>query len=185
MRFGTKAALLGAAISALTVSGAGSAYADDDQPAHTYEAHFGKGHFGKGHFGKDHSGKDHSGKDHSGKDHSGKGHSGKGHSSHDEDRVVFAKSDKVTYSGSYEESAPAPIAAVPAGPLCDQSIAATGGDAEAGGDATGGAATASGNTQTLTCTITINSPLGSGDQTVTRTSRVFFTEEDQTLIVKD
>ncbi|GGW27824.1 hypothetical protein AB0E64_21520 [Streptomyces caelestis] len=175
MRFGTKAALLGAAISALTVSGAGSAYADDDQPAHTYEAHS----------EKDHSGKDHSGKDHSGKGHSGKGHSGKGHSSHDEDRVVFAKSDKVTYSGSYEESAPAPIAAVPAGPLCDQSIAATGGDAEAGGDATGGAATASGNTQTLTCTITINSPLGSGDQTVTRTSRVFFTEEDQTLIVKD
>ncbi|MDL5205341.1 hypothetical protein [Streptomyces sp. ALI-76-A] len=153
MRFGTKAALLGAAISALTVSGAGSAYADDDQPAHTHEAH-----------------------------------SGKDHSSHDEDLVLFAESDKVKFARFDEESGPAPIVAVPAGPLCAQSITATGGDADAGegGTATGGAATASGNTQTLTCNITVNSPLGSGDQTVTRTSRVFFTEEDnKKLLIKN
>jgi hypothetical protein len=163
MRFGTKAALLGVAISALTVSGVGSAYADDDQPAHTHEGH-------------------------SGKHHSGKGHSGKGHSSQDEDLFLFAKSDKVKYARFDEESGPAPIVAVPAGPLCAQSITATGGDADAGegGTATGGAATASGNTQTLTCNITVNSPLGSGDQTVTRTSRVFFTEEDnKKLLIKN
>jgi hypothetical protein len=149
MRFGPKAALLGAAISVLTVSGAGSAYADDHQSAHMREPH-----------------------------------SGKDHSSDAEDLFLFAKSHRAKYARFDDESSPAPIVAVPAGPLCTQSITATGGDADAGGGtATGGAATASGNAQTQTCNITVNLPVGSGDQTVRRTSRVFAFEEDRKKVV--
>ncbi|HZF89687.1 hypothetical protein [Streptomyces sp.] len=172
MRFGTKAALLGAAISALTVSGAGSAYADDDQPAHPRESHSGPR-------------ESHSGKDHSGKGHSGKDHSGKGHSSGGEDLFLFAKSHRSEYARFDDESSPAPLAAVPAGPLCTQSNTATAGDADAaeGATATGGAATASGNAQTQTCNITVTLPVGSGDQTVRRTSRVYALEEDSKRVV--
>ena len=138
MRLGTKAALLSAAISALSVSAVGSAHADDGPPAHTQESS----------------------------------------PTHAENLHHFKKSHRVKHALFVDESSPAPLAST-ASPLCTAENTATGGAADAGGGtATGGAATNTG-TITQTCNITVNLPVGS-DQTVTRTSREFFLEEDRT-----
>ncbi|MEU9369855.1 hypothetical protein AB0D78_05425 [Streptomyces avermitilis] len=144
MRLGATAALLSAAIGALTVSVVGSAHAEDGPPEHTQESS----------------------------------------PVHAEDLFHFKKTHRVKHFLFVDESSPAPVAAVPGGPLCSQAITATGGDADAGGGtATGGAATASGNTQTQTCNITVNLPVGS-DQTVRRTSRELIIREDRKEALK-